>query len=156
MRGMSCSTTILDNDKLADGLCQERATGRPKMPRFICASKLTPNAAPHKRSCVTQTALNNWKWTWLLLALFKRPHVRFGVSSSISNESLRSTRRTEAGMFVPVVPRLKTRPHCHVLRWIACILYRWELKCSLFGVELCWCGILGIWSTCNSELVDYQ
>lgn len=113
---------------------QERAAESAhiaEMPKFICVGtpgKLTPNAAPHEgcwearlRYSAGPQQLERGHDFYLL---FERPHVWFGVSSSISSESLRSTRRTEAGMFVPVLPPLKTRPHCHVLQLIACILYR--------------------------------
>lgn len=152
MRGMSCSTTVLDNDMLVDGLCRKgQRFGSHTQNAKVYLTVSSPPTRHHtravgKRGCVIQTALNNWKRTWLLLALFERPHVWFGVSSSISNESLRSTSRTEAGMFVPVVPPLKAWPHCHVLQQIACVCYRWKLKCSLFSSTLVWSwGILGIW-----------
>jgi len=37
MRGMSCSTTLLDNDMLVDGLCRKGQQTYPK-----CQGKLTP------------------------------------------------------------------------------------------------------------------
>lgn len=50
--------------------------------------------------------------------------MRFGVSGSISNESLRSSAWTESGMFVSLKPPLKS--HCNVMFYNRSFIKLWR------------------------------